>query len=152
MQMVLALITLAMCSNQYDSAGYIKTTIPHDAVYFVLRALPFITQLVCGIVGIVSSCLASKISKAIYITLTIKSSTSLIVLIWYFSFWIMESEMDIDRENATRCLVVTVLLLMSCLGYLAYEIVKLLQSRSEENKPIENDDEKGGVSVIEARY
>lgn len=151
-QMVFSLVTLAMCSIQYFSADNLQSTAPNIAVYFALRALPNVTLLMSGIIGIVSSCLASKISKAVYITLTIQSSVYLMVLVWYFSYWIEEAQTDKNKESDSKCLAVTVLSLVSCLAYLTSEVARFLIDRFKDSNRIEIDSEKGVENTFEVRY
>lgn len=142
LQMVLALATLGMCSTQYYAADFTKTTIPHIAVYFLLQALPLFNLLACGILGIVSSCLNNNTSRAAHISLTTQTSISLIVLVWYFSYWVTQTPTGQERECSIKCLLSTVLSLISCIGYLIYELTNhlyTLAKGSEVSKGQQNE-------------
>lgn len=125
LQMILSLVTLGLCSKHYHDTMYIRTEISHVAVMFAMRALPTMSLLACGIVGLITSCLNSATARVVFNTMTMQTACSLLLLVWYFSYRIYSADIPNDRIAASKCLTSTVISLTTCVVYIAYTIVKL---------------------------
>lgn len=134
LQIVTSLCSIAFCTRHYSDTEHMKTTIAHVSVMFIVRGLPSISLLVCGIMATVISCVKNVVVRIVHTTATCQTTIGIAINVWFFAYQSHTSPMKYDRGSAGKCLIAACLCLIVCLLYLTYLVIQVCRSRQSSNK------------------
>ena len=133
-QIITSLCSLALCTRHYSDTKHMETTISHIAVMFAVRCLPSVSLLVCGIIGVIISCVNNATARVVHTTITAQTTIGITVNIWFFAYQSSTSPVAYDKGSATKCLIAAVFCLIACLGYLTYLSIQVCRDKSRQQE------------------
>lgn len=128
LQIVTSLASIALCARHYSDTQHMHTTISHVAVMFAVRSLPSLSLLVCGIMGVIMSCIGNHTARVVHTTITAQTSVGIAMNIWFFAYSVENSPIKYDQGSATRCMIAAIFCLITCVSYLLLISIRYCQS------------------------
>jgi len=107
-----------------------NTTAAQTAVIWTVRCLPSISLLICGIIGVIISCVVNKTLRTVHTTVTVQTTVGVAVNVWFFVYQYNTSPLVYEQNSALRCVISTAFCLATCLGYLVYLAVEWGRSKA----------------------
>jgi len=129
LQVITSLCSIALCTTHYSNLTEMNTT-AETAVTFAVRFLSTISLLICGIIGVIISCVVNKTLRTVHTTVTVQTTVGIAVNVWFFVYQYNTSPLVYEQNSALRCVISTTLCLATCLGYLVYLAVELGRSKA----------------------
>jgi len=134
LQVITSLCSIALCTRHYSDTKDMQTNIAHISVMFTVRCLPSLSLLVCGIIGIIISCIGNETLRIVHTTVTVQTTIGIAVNIWFFAYQSGNSPVKYDHDSARKCLIAAIFCLITCLVYITYLVIGLCRSISDSGE------------------